>query len=1633
MAILQVGPLAVQVETRCDSGPEVEVWLGRLADSGHPVLVKRAKSVAQVAALRREARVLGALNSPYFARLLATDGEGVIVTEALPGPTLAVRIQQGPLPLEEGLRLVHDLLSALSTLHHQGWLHGDLKPEHVLLGPDRATVCDLGLAHEASESTAEGPAGVTPAYASPEALGLISSHPGPSSDLYSVGLILHSAFSGFKPGRDLEWRLRSPARDASLPLVLQLFLDRLTRPDPKERYQSASAALDDGNRLRREWTESGHLGSLVLGTTDPRTCLTEPCPGGREKELDWLENQVRCSRGSLLTGPAGRGKRTLGRLLAQRLEQQGWRIIRLGPARHGTEWSDSPERQLLEWMESRLDPQEWQALKQEVEPWHWSILRPDFAGSEHRPLSSSGLGEALARAFGSLHKRRSSLILWEDAEIWCETKSRTLWQALEGRIPWLAVCSASPTEDFDSWELQPLDRLASRALLCSMAGPLPEPITDTIFEQARGEPFLLVSFLRGAVESGQLRWAGEKWDWSGASVPQTDRAAAWQLTERLGRLSSGALALLRQGAVQGASFSVSLACRLSSVESDLLLEPAQRHLIWLEGDRAGFYHDLVHQAVLASWRPDELRQAHLSVALALEKETPAPQAEIAFHLVAAGCPERALPSAVLAAIEAESGNQNSQARQLWGLAEAGLSESSPRETRYRVMKGLAKTTLAGGDAAQALQYFEQALLWCDSSRDRALLIEGKIRAMSRAFQVEHLRASALEGLRELGRQVPKAAPGWWSAALSQLVALPLQLARPSGRPLGESARLEGRLLVTLAEAAVREESVAQFLWAVGRASRLFLAPQAPAEAAIAWSYGALIYQRLGRDSVSRALLERAREQAERHPSVLGQTTGMAGVWWIGKADLLQALEHFDRAIPCCRALDDGWNLDICRVHRALVLSWMGRLSEAFEEAVVVFTRPASTDPGLRLLVGLIMAESPRWEEVSRNLEEETHSVQGTFLEIIPPQIQGTLALRAQAWGEAVRHFTQAVERHRPETAYYGAGTAAWLAQSWRMILERLPAHGQHLRQDILKEMRRALSQGRTQTRGWDLYLPHLWREQACWQALRGRFERARTLFERSHAMAQHLGMSSQLAATLYERGRIARAAGWSDWLEDEEEGIRLAQMLGAWLPGAPNQIPTWPSQAGRLDRFEKVLSAGRRLALLRRSDEVVHALCAETRTLLRCRQVQFVEIHRLGDCWSETLARQALACGRAVTESEVAEPSRSMLLSEARSHLVAPVLVAGSPVGVLAAHQKALGGFFGKEETQLADYLTTLAGAGLENARTVEARDSLFASLELSEQRFRGFFRHAGIGTALLDAQGRVTEENPYLGEFLGVACTGRRLLDLVYDLDRERVENHLASVQEGSSPVEVESRLCRGTGEVVWAQLTLANLPNPEAESWILVTVSDITHRRLNEMLTFLENERRSLAGDLHDEVAQNAVALSLQLQNNDDPTLESARILSRRLSQDTSRLIASLRGHSQERESLMASLRALLTAFSVEAEIEVEFVVDIPESELVINGLHALVLYRFVQEGLANIRKHARPTQVSLQLERQGRQLQARLRDDGNGFEPQSWLTRQSVTRHFGLLSLVDRARYSGAEFSIQSSPGQGCELTLSFALGS
>lgn len=197
-------------------------------------------------------------------------------------------------------------------------------------------------------------------------------------------------------------------------------------------------------------------------------------------------------------------------------------------------------------------------------------------------------------------------------------------------------------------------------------------------------------------------------------------------------------------------------------------------------------------------------------------------------------------------------------------------------------------------------------------------------------------------------------------------------------------------------------------------------------------------------------------------------------------------------------------------------------------------------------------------------------------------------------------------------------------------------------------------------------------------------------------------------------------------------------------------------------------------------------------------------------------------------------------------------------------------------------------------------------------------------------------------------------------------------------------------------------------------------------------EGERRRLSLALHDETAQVFAALKLRLgaiaESLDDslrPQVDrSLALVDDGLARLRS-LTDDLRPSLLDDLGLLPALRSLVANFSAQHQNDVRF--NAPDSLPPLVPDADVVVYRTVQEGLANITRHAGYVPVVLTFAVHEGHLQLELTDEGPGFDPGSELHITAVSKRMGLAGMQERAASVSGDLHVASAPSRGVTLTL------
>jgi len=344
------------------------------------------------------------------------------------------------------------------------------------------------------------------------------------------------------------------------------------------------------------------------------------------------------------------------------------------------------------------------------------------------------------------------------------------------------------------------------------------------------------------------------------------------------------------------------------------------------------------------------------------------------------------------------------------------------------------------------------------------------------------------------------------------------------------------------------------------------------------------------------------------------------------------------------------------------------------------------------------------------------------------------------------------------------------------------------------------------------------------------------------------------------------------------------------------------------------------------------------------------------------------------------------------------------------------------------------------------------ATLFESEQRLRVALQATNQGLYDLDLRTGVSTTTPEYATMLGYDPSGfcethETWINRLHPEDRERVAKTFADYVAGRIPeYQVESRQRTAAGEWRWI-LSLGKIVQRDKANRpirMLGTNTDITQQKLSEhrieeqaealrklsahLVESQDMERRRVARELHDTTAQQLAALGMNLsvieQLVGDSSAKITRLLvdSQTLVEQATQEIRTttylLHPPLLEAAGLAGAIQDYAEGFSRRSGLKIEVVVP-AEFERLPRDVE-LALFRVVQEGLANVRRHSRSATAIIQLEKSNGLVVLEVRDAGTGIPAEKLARLRNRTGELGvgIAGMHERLHQLGGRLEIESS---------------
>ncbi len=350
--------------------------------------------------------------------------------------------------------------------------------------------------------------------------------------------------------------------------------------------------------------------------------------------------------------------------------------------------------------------------------------------------------------------------------------------------------------------------------------------------------------------------------------------------------------------------------------------------------------------------------------------------------------------------------------------------------------------------------------------------------------------------------------------------------------------------------------------------------------------------------------------------------------------------------------------------------------------------------------------------------------------------------------------------------------------------------------------------------------------------------------------------------------------------------------------------------------------------------------------------------------------------------------------------------------------------------------------------RDIDEQKRAAVALRKSEKRYRDLFNSIPIGLYRTTPEGSILDVNPAMLNILGYPDRDGLLQlksrETYVDPDNRKRFQQL--LEEQGFVHDFTVRLRRHDGRSVWVSINTTMVHDSDRQiTYYEGAMADISgrieseeriHKLSQQLMQAQEDERHMISRELHDTVAQDlsvtkmacdliyAELLSKRLPEA-DPIQEICAALQKTIS-GVRNMAYDLRPPVLEELGLVETIYRLCEDFAQMWGVPVDFQ-SAGLKNLKLDYDIQINLYRLVQEGLTNIRKHAAAGRVTLKLAAAFPNIILRIEDNGRGFNVQKRMAAAGQEKRMGLHSMQERATLLNGEMKLQSKPGQGTKVSI------
>jgi PAS domain S-box-containing protein len=341
-------------------------------------------------------------------------------------------------------------------------------------------------------------------------------------------------------------------------------------------------------------------------------------------------------------------------------------------------------------------------------------------------------------------------------------------------------------------------------------------------------------------------------------------------------------------------------------------------------------------------------------------------------------------------------------------------------------------------------------------------------------------------------------------------------------------------------------------------------------------------------------------------------------------------------------------------------------------------------------------------------------------------------------------------------------------------------------------------------------------------------------------------------------------------------------------------------------------------------------------------------------------------------------------------------------------------------------------------------------------------YDHAPCGYHTLDSDGVFIKINNTNAKWLGYASKEligkKRFIDILTPASARNYESYLPRLRTIGYVRDLEVDMVRKNGSILPVLLSTAALRDAQGQFVMSrAIVYDISHRREAEqtlresehakrmltaqVMSAQEKERKRIASELHDGIGQTLSAIKFYVENAirslNEQTVENSSQMFRNVIPKLQDAIEEVRRISMDlRPSLLDDIGTLATLSwfcrqfqHVYEALSIELRIDIEESDIPVPL--KVAIFRIVQEAMNNCAKYSKANHIHISLMNTGKEIELAVEDDGQGFDIAEVSTKNHGLGGMGLVSMRERAEFSGGTFLIESAPDRGTSMRVIWPL--